>query len=122
MTVDLATVSDAELLAEVERRRAKRIARELIQLGAVGRAAVTDPGSGWIGPRQAPPGVWPAVRRAIREGELSGSRVGRQLLVRRADLDAWIEGQRPAVKPAGLADPVEQAIAAGRLRRVGGRR
>lgn len=35
------------------------------------------------------------VYRLIKAGELPAIRVGRQWRIRRSDLDAWLEGQRP---------------------------
>lgn len=40
------------------------------------------------------------VYRLIKAGELPAIRVGRQWRIRRSDLDAWLEGQRPGSQRA----------------------
>lgn len=62
--------------------------------------------------------------RLIHEGLVRGHRVGRALVVARSELVAWVEAQ-PAVAPTPEpreADPVAEALKAGRLRVVGGKR
>ena len=61
------------------------------------------------------------LRRAIRAGDLPARKVGRSLMVRRADLDAWLERRplrtpTPTVEPG--EDPIAAALAAGKLRVV----
>jgi excisionase family DNA binding protein len=38
------------------------------------------------------------VYRLIKAGELPAVRVGRQWRIRRSDLDAWLEAQRPSTQ------------------------
>src|SRR5690606_24261037 len=67
------------------------------------------------------------LRAAIKAGELSACRVGREYRVRRADLEAWLEARR--VEPRAAVEPTEspadralaRAISAGGLRVVKGR-
>ncbi|HEX4475838.1 MAG TPA: helix-turn-helix domain-containing protein, partial [Polyangiaceae bacterium] len=70
------------------------------------------------------------LRGAIKRGELAASLVGRELLVRRADLQAWIDGRRVRAdehdesRPAPTRTPAQRAIdrarLEGSLRVVGG--
>lgn len=68
------------------------------------------------------------LRAAIAAGSLPAVRVGRDLLVRRSDVDAWLERRRVAPKERGRSAPepstpatraIQQARAQGRLRVLG---
>lgn len=67
------------------------------------------------------PAEWRQLTRAV-----PSFKVGRRLLVRRADLAAWIEAHRvrrdvePAPLPTDEPDPFQRLIEAGRLRVVRG--
>lgn len=62
------------------------------------------------------------LRVAIRTGELAARKAGRNLVVRRSDVDAWLAARplRPvaAATPAQGEDPLVAALAAGRLKVV----
>ena len=66
------------------------------------------------------------ARRAIKLGELPASLVGREYLLRRADLAKWLDGRRVQPRPAAEREqsPAERAIdrarRSGALRVVGG--
>lgn len=65
------------------------------------------------------------VRRAVREGRIRASKIGRQHLVSAADVARYIEANSIAPRPAESAvqatteptDPFERALARGRQRR-----
>jgi excisionase family DNA binding protein len=60
-------------------------------------------------------------RRLCASGELPALKIGRSYKVRRRDLEAWIQNHRPAPRAASQDDdPVEKALAEGRLRVVPG--
>ena|SRR5688572_4651134 len=65
------------------------------------------------------------VRRAVKDGAVEGRRIGRTLFVRRASLEAWAAERPSAERKGGTTgeetehvDPVQRALAAGRLRVV----
>jgi hypothetical protein len=60
-----------------------------------------------------------ALRAAIRRGELPMFGRQRSRTVRRADLDAWIAGQRVTPRPAAPRDDVDADVER-RMRRLGG--
>ncbi len=60
------------------------------------RSAESDP---WVNPSKCEISER-QVRKAIRSGELRAYRVGRRLLVRRSELDAWIARPEHRVQPA----------------------
>jgi excisionase family DNA binding protein len=65
------------------------------------------------------------LRAAIRRGEIPATTSGRRVLVRRADVRAWLEARaacRVAVAPAVAVDPVAATAARMGLRFVGGAR
>lgn len=80
-----------------------------------------------IGHRDAgvPPRTW---RRAIKEGALSATKVGRELRARRSAVDAWLEklGEQKEDDSsagndnheAGIDDEIVEHLRAGRLRKV----
>lgn len=72
---------------------------------------------GYVDPADV--GVGSAARRAIRAGQLRGFRVGRKILVRREDLQRWIEAHPAGPPPADppVVDDVDQVIAANNGRR-----
>lgn len=58
--------------------------------------------------------------RLVRTGELPGFKAGRRILVRRGDIDSYLEKHRVAPsEPAGGAD--EEALLLSMLAKVGGR-
>jgi hypothetical protein len=63
------------------------------------------------------------VLAAVARGELAGYRVGRAHAVKLGELRAWVQRHRVATKQPDAAvrrrDPLDAAIAAGRLRVVG---
>jgi len=67
-------------------------------LGGLVSAADPDP---WIDSAAAPVPAR-AIRDAVRRGELRASRVAKRLLVRRSELDRWIEAH--AVIPAAAPE------------------
>lgn len=67
-------------------------------LAALG-ALEADAGDSWIDSNSAPVPAR-AIRDAVRRGELRASRVAKRLLVRRSELDAWIEAHTVARQPA----------------------
>jgi excisionase family DNA binding protein len=54
------------------------------------------------------------VYRLIKAGRIPAVRVGRQWRFRRADLDAWLEGQRRGGRPAATATMSSRVDAGGR--------
>ena len=69
------------------------------------------------------------LRRAIADGSLPASLVGREYLVRRADLEAWLAAPRRAPRrpqqehePSAAERAIERARQTGTLCVVGGRR
>lgn len=77
-------------------------------------AQSSDP---WIDSAEAPVPAR-AIRDAVRRGELRGSRVAKRLLVRRSELDRWIEAhavtrQAAPERPATLLDRLGPRTAAG---------
>jgi len=90
---------------------------------AVGQQASTDD---WVDARTSSLGRG-LFRRLVRDGTLPTRKRGKTFVVRRSEVDAYIESQRvPAVSPrfpvvrggAGVADPIAAALAEGRLRLV----
>lgn len=69
-----------------------------------------------------------SVRSAIRRGELPAVRVGRELRIRRSDLDRWINtlpgaSTGPATPPSDdVDDAINRMIARGKLRAIRGGR
>ena len=68
-------------------------------------------------------------RRAVKAGEIEARRVGRELWLRRSDVDRWIESQPSeatrAAKhniPSDLPKPIRERLEAGRLRSIPGGR
>jgi excisionase family DNA binding protein len=59
------------------------------------------------------------ARRLVRERAITASRVGRDVYVKREDVNAWIESQRIDRPGDGEADEVDRALRAKRLRLVG---
>lgn len=55
------------------------------------------------------------VYRLIDAGKLPAVRVGRQWRFRRADIDAWLDTQRPVPRPDAAATPIERAAGPGRI-------
>lgn len=100
------------------------------ELGELIRSAVAEAlrstGHGradWVDARTS--GLEPrAFRRLAREKAFPTYRLGRKLVAKRSDVDAWIESRprcaetdRPEEAPP---DPLARALAAGNLRVVGG--
>jgi excisionase family DNA binding protein len=85
---------------------------------------------------EAPPLAWvplmqsglpeKTARRAVRDGEIAASRVGRDVYVLRADVERFIAArqivQRDTKPENDQGSVVDQAIARRRLRLAGGRR
>jgi hypothetical protein len=85
---------------------------------------------------EAPPCAWVAIkqcglpvtsaRRAVRDGEISASRVGRDVYVLRADVERFVEARRIDRGEVDLTgddrDEVTRALRVQRLQLVGGRR
>lgn len=83
-------------------------------------AAHLTSGDQWLALRDTGVSV-KTLRKAITSGDLAARKVGRSLMVRRADLDAWLERRplrtpTPTVEPG--EDPIAAALAAGKLRVV----
>lgn len=55
------------------------------------------------------------VYRLIEAGKLPAVRVGRQWRFRRRDVDAWLDGQRPATPPAAPVDEPRPTARRGRV-------
>ncbi len=89
------------------RLSAEQIAALETLLGGLVRAPDADP---WVNVAEAPVPAR-ALRDAARRGELRAFRVAKRLLVRRSELDGWIE--RHAVTPA--APPERPATLLDRL-------
>lgn len=109
--------NNSDLLASLVDAFVDRI---VARLGTVQRPA--SEGSEWLRLRATPEPR--AVRRAVKAGQLPAYRIGRALLIRRSDLDAWILSRphEPAHgRPGGHAatDPLSSMVASGRLRRIG---
>ncbi|MEZ4375499.1 MAG: helix-turn-helix domain-containing protein [Polyangiaceae bacterium] len=81
-------------------------------------AAHLTSGDQWLALRDVGVSV-KTLRQAIKSGALPARKVGRNLMVRRADVDAWME-RRPFRAPTPTAepgaDPLAAALAAGKLR------
>jgi excisionase family DNA binding protein len=61
--------------------------------------------------------------RLVHDGMVAGHRVGRSLVVKRSELAQWVAAQPAALqREPREADPVQEALASGRLRVVGGKR
>lgn len=81
---------------------------------AAGNAAPVDD---WVDAADAPV-PQRTIRDAVRRGELTGSRAGRRLLVRRSELDRWIETRR--AKPRKADERVNAVLVQMGGRRAGG--
>jgi len=90
---------------------------------AVGQQASTDD---WVDARTSGLGRG-LFRRLVRDGTLPTHKRGKTFVVRRSEVDAYIQSQRvPAAAPrvpivkgvAGVSDPIAAALAEGRLRLV----
>lgn len=94
------------LEAAVARALSKRSPGEADWLDVHGAGALG------IGPRK--------FRALLRCGAVPGSRVGRKLVAKRADLEAWVQAQ-PVARAESVAgdDPVADLLSKGRLRVVG---
>lgn len=66
-----------------------------------GLVATSDPDP-WVDAAEAPVPAR-SIRDAVRRGELRASRVAKRLLVRRSDLDTWIESHAVSPQPAPLS-------------------
>lgn len=88
-------------------------------IATVAPRAQKDPGE-WLRLDECPVPYRQALS-AIRAGELKASKVGRAYLVRRGDLDAWLESCRvqPDAAPTTAAPQVESLGA--RVLELGGR-
>jgi excisionase family DNA binding protein len=69
---------------------------------------------GWVDAAAAP-APQRSIREAVRRGELQASRAGGRLLVRRSELDRWLEQRR--VRPRATLDPSAPLLALGARRR-----
>ena len=56
------------------------------------------------------------LRRAIKSGDLTAYKIGRQLLVTPSDFEAWIESRRVNPAPAAISPPLDISRSAGRGR------
>jgi excisionase family DNA binding protein len=107
-------------LEEALERIVRRVVREEVR--AALREVQLAGGGDLVALSKLPPGVEQApVRAAVKRNELRTVKLGRQLLVRRDELAAWIESRRAALADAG-GDELDQAMAQGRLRAVRGGR
>jgi hypothetical protein len=105
----------AELLSPIVDAIAARVAE------VISKPDATDP---WVDARSSSLGVR-TFRRAAKSGAFPVSHVGRKWVARRSDVDRWIEQNRVDVSRRAARDqedPLEKALASGRLRAVGGRR
>ena len=64
------------------------------------RMAAQRPDDGWVNIREQP-WPWRQLVAAAERGEAAVSRVGHRLLMRREELDRWLDTQR--IQPAALA-------------------
>jgi hypothetical protein len=104
----------ADLLAPLIEAVAERVAERL------GKQAPDD----WVDAHTSGIGVR-TFRKAAKAGAFQVSHIGRKWVARRSDVDRWVASQRvdPTRRPArDEADPLEKALAAGRLRAVAGHR
>jgi hypothetical protein len=88
------------------------------------RDAVARNGAGddWVDAKTSPLGKR-AFHRLARANAFPVSKIGRKLVARRSDVEAYLEAQRvrfelPVSAPSEDADPVARALARGRLRVV----
>jgi excisionase family DNA binding protein len=92
--------------------RIREIARDAI------RSELGERGDDWVSQHRSPLGREMHCR-LVRDGKLPGVRVHRRVLVRRRDLDAYIESHRAAPP---VANDVGSSPEARALARVGARR
>jgi hypothetical protein len=96
----------------------KAVIAEIVR-DAVGRKVTGDD---WVDAKTSPLGRR-AFHRLARANAFPVSKIGRKLVARRSDIDAYLEAQRvrfdsPVSAPSEEADPVVRALARGRLRVV----
>ena len=86
--------------------------RELLTALVVAHETPSANDVGWVSIRN-PQWPWRRIVDAAARGEVRVSRVGRTLLMRREELDRWLEEQaisRRSVEPVDLVDPDEANI------------
>jgi excisionase family DNA binding protein len=85
------------------------VLRRWMQAGAT--AEPTDP---WVDSAEAEV-PQRTIRRAVAAGQLAASRAGKRLLVRRSELDRWLEQHQ--ARPRALEQPSAVVVALGGRRK-----
>jgi hypothetical protein len=103
-----------------KQERGHRLIAEGTRLLVEGTIEATGPGAENVTPKSCAPFKWRALLELARDGKLPSTKVGGKVVIRRADLEAYIdrEGLRrgKAIDDQDVSDEVEDILKAGARR------